>query len=272
MEILIIGGVIAAILFVERNRAIQNGQIEPNPLAMQLRTPSVGGSASGAVTGQIGTGGALQLAGKEGTAIAGGIGAASVAGTSLALGAATAGIGAAVGIFAALWAAHEKRVKEAKDENSSVNLGVQQVDQVVKTVFGALNAGQMSVSQAMQGIQVAWQQYWQLVAPHIQPGRNGCQAGAAIPIGTKAYFKCPGNSTFDKSWGGGCCVGSTIRASLDNCLKAIQQPGFVATMYRVYGSKYGANDRAMYQVSYTPVAASLAVNNQHTGLLGFLGL
>ncbi len=168
--------------------------------------------------------------------------------------AAVAGIGIVGAIAGALFAAHEQRLKQATDENSAVNLGVAGFDRDIASVGGAVNAKQITIVQALPLLATIKANYWALVAPHIQPGRNGCQSGAACPGGqvggkgcTTGQCKCGG------SIGGACCVGCcNINGSIANII-ALYQSGRSgsAEICHVFGSKYGATDRPTYQFTYT---------------------
>jgi hypothetical protein len=165
---------------------------------------------------------------------------------------------AAIGIFAGLWAAHEKRISQAKDENTAVTLAQQQVDEVVKTVFQYMNSHQATPDQGRAMLTQAWSMYWQIIGNHIQPGRNGCANGAAIqtfpgvvysmgekiPIGT---YKGCGDI---KDWGAACCIGSVIKSSLANMLRLTYYPHNTAKMFKIFPSIYGNPGREEYLVTY----------------------
>lgn len=167
------------------------------------------------------------------------------------------GIIAAVGAIAgSLLAASAKRAAEAKDENSAVTSAVQHVDQGLQQVFSAANAGTIDANGALQLLDQIKQQYWQIVGPHVQPGRNGCQSGAAIPsrpadntCGSIAYQGCN-----NSSWGAGCCVASVIYKSLDNAAFVLQQGGGTVKVCKLFPSKYGFPGREAYTITYTPSA------------------
>jgi len=130
----------------------------------------------------------------------------SIAGVSgAALGAITAGIGVAVTIFAVLWSRHQMRAKQAKDENSSVNLGVSGFDSDVQVINQQYNAGNIDLQTALKAVQQAYAQFWAITTPHIQPGRNGCTGGSSC-AGMIATAKTGKQScTGDK--GAACCIG-----------------------------------------------------------------
>ena len=188
--------------------------------------------------------------------------------TGAAAGAAVAGIGAVVAIGAALLAAHEQRKKQATDENSAMNYGVQNYDLAVKQINAAYNARQIDAASAIQLLQQTMGYYWQLVAPHIQPGRNGCNAtasgSASCPVATPGKNPCTGNI------GAACCVGCyNLLGSADPTKTAsggvegiagtilILQHGGGTVLYpEVYGSKYGGQQRNAYSLTWMQAAVS----------------
>ena len=162
--------------------------------------------------------------------------------TGAAAGAALAGVGVAAGIFAALWSAHLKRASQAKDENSAMNAGVQGWDADIRTINQAYNAHQIDHATAIKAIQQEMYQYWQLVTPHIQPGRNGCQGGAYCP---------PGVAHCSGSYGAACCVGcDDLLNSANNAIAALQQGGGSSQVLVVVGSKYGGIGRPAYSLNW----------------------
>jgi len=100
------------------------------------------------------------------------------------------GVAIAGAIFGALMAAHAARLKQATDENSAVNLGVQGFDRDLKSVTDAVNAKQITIAQALPLLVQIKANYWALVTPKIQPGRNGCQGGAGCPGGQTGGKGC----------------------------------------------------------------------------------
>jgi hypothetical protein len=190
-----------------------------------------------------------------------------------AAGAAIAGIGAVVAIGAALWLAHEQRVKQAKDENSAVNLGVTGLDADLRTVNQAYNARQLDPQSAIQLLNQIMQHYWALVTPHIQPGRNGCAGGNGCPPVTSSN-PCSG------SIGAACCVGcynlvgqneyASAQAlgaanavggqgyyiGIKGAIVVISHGGGVSLMQKVFASKYGGRDREAYVLTWNQSSAA----------------
>lgn len=158
-------------------------------------------------------------------------------------------------IGGALFAASKKRAAEAHDENGAATLGVQHFDEGLSQIMQAANSGQISASEASQLLDQLMPQYWEIVGPHIQPGRNGCQTGAAIkpatggPVGSpqgNAYYGC----LHVKNWGAGCCIGNTLNASLENVRYALRNPGKPVSIFKLFPSKYGFPGREGYNVQY----------------------
>jgi hypothetical protein len=191
---------------------------------------------------------------------------AAAAGSGAAWGAAAGPIGAAagaiVGLIAGFMAGHELRKKQAKNENASVNLGVPAFDQGLTKLQQAYKAGQISPTDVQQGVSVLLQNFWQEVAPNIQPGRNGCNNGSSCPIDTSAQGRqpCTGNI------GAACCVGcfpltesvtgpTGVLAALAGQSASNKGP-YVAEMMAIGASKYGTSYRAPYTLDFTPPPVS----------------
>lgn len=196
---------------------------------------------------------AAPIAAKAGSAIATAAGIASAAGP---IGAA---VGVVVGLIGGLLAAHELRAKQARDENSAVNIGVAGFDSDLKSIQAALASG-TDVATAIQGAQLAMSNYWALVTPHIQPGRNGCSGGGYCAPNSAQPGYCQGNI------GAACCIGcADLMPSLNNpdgVLAALNGTSTAsggkttANILTVYGSKYGTTQRSAYSITFTPGAAS----------------
>lgn len=172
-------------------------------------------------------------------------------------------VGTVIGAIAgSLLAAHQRRKAEATDENSAMAKGVADVDQHIAAAFNYLNAGRISESQALALLDQAWANYWDIVVPHIQPGRNGCNSGRSIPpyrgggVGSGGFTGTTQNAYYGcgtrKDWGAGCCAGNVLNASLQNCRWAIANPGKPAPVFKLFADKYGFPGRDAYQVIYQP--------------------
>ena len=221
----------------------QQAQINLNTvggLPQQTGVYSVNGQSLGVQTGAsvgIGAATAAMSAGTLGLSV----------GSAAVTGAATAGIGAAVTIFATLWAAHERRLQQARGENQAMNVGVQGFDQDIKLVNAQYNNGSIDAQTAIRALQQVLAQYWLLVGPQIQPGRNGCSSGETCP--PPGSLSCSGNI------GAACCVGcGSLTGSLYNptwgAITILQMGGGVSTVEKVYGSSYGGQERNAYQLTW----------------------
>lgn len=170
-----------------------------------------------------------------------------------------AGVGAAIvsAIGISLLAAHQQRKKQATNENSAMNLGVTGFDRDLKVVNEAFNSGQINQVQAIQLVQQIMKQYWDLVAAHIQPGRNGCAGGSACATTVRRPANyCSGNI------GAACCVGcldlydsiygtlySSAEGGTPGVLYAIRNGGD-SYILKVFGSKYGGITREGYHLMW----------------------
>jgi hypothetical protein len=186
------------------------------------------------------------------------------AGTALASAAGPIGaaVGAVVGLIGAMLAAHAVRAKQAKGENSAMNIGVQGFDSDLKQINAALKAGTIDSSGALQAAQqVIMAGYWAIVNGQIQPGRNGCNTGASCPPPAPAGKNpCTGNI------GAACCVGcfdlALSMTNPDGVYAAIQGSSsasggpYTSNITQVYGSGYGGAARSAYSLDWTPPAAA----------------
>jgi hypothetical protein len=156
-------------------------------------------------------------------------------------------------VYNSIMAGHIQRTKEAKDENSSLTAAVPQWDSDIHNIINAYNLGSLSAAQVKQLLDVAWQNYWKITGPHIQPGRNGCQSGS-IPksVADKQY---PGMKQCSGDWGAACCVAyADLANSVNNivaALNATEQTGKpqTASVLAVFASKYGGINRPAYTLS-----------------------
>ena len=174
-----------------------------------------------------------------------------------------AGVGLVVGLIGGLLAGHELRAKQARNENSAVNIGVSGFDSDLKQIQQAFKSGQISASDAISAVeQTIMPGYWTVVTPQIQPGRNGCNAGASCPPDTSAQGiqPCKGNI------GAACCVGcyqlepsisgpNGVLAALNGQSGSKGGP-YTADIHIVAGSSYGASTRGAYTLDFTPPATA----------------
>lgn len=183
-----------------------------------------------------------------------------------AAGAAVAGVGVVVAIAAALYAAHVQRKKEATDENSAMNLGVQGYDSALRQVNAAYIARQITATEAIQLCQQIMSNYWAEVTPHMQPGRNGCQGGQSCPPWPASGNGCTGNI------GAACCVGcydlvgghepanfsgvGNMYFGILGTIAVLQQGGGQVYYQPVYPSKYGGKQRAAYTLTWVQHAVA----------------
>lgn len=216
--------------------------------------------------------------------------AAPVAGTVVTSLAASAGwgawagpVGAAVavgiGLIAGLLAAHALRAKQAKNENSAVNIGVSGFDSDLRKIQQAFSSGQADLSTSVQAAQLVLQNYFSLVTPTIQPGRNGCNGGASCPSpasDTAASSYCKGNI------GAACCVGciDIVPSVLgpDGVIAALQGQSTapeghnVAKIRKVFPSKYGAKQRDAYALTFDSPASSVTAGSAVSAIEQSLGI
>lgn len=173
-----------------------------------------------------------------------------------------AGVGLVVGLIGGLLAGHELRAKQAKNENSAVNIAVPGFDSDLKQVWNAYKSGQISATDTQTALeQGVMPGYWTVVVPQIQPGRNGCNGGSSCPPENPGQQPCVG------SIGAACCVGCyQLTPSIvgpNGALAALQgvsgspKGPYIAEIQQVFGSKYGATSRGAYTLDFTPPAGGV---------------
>lgn len=189
-----------------------------------------------------------------------------------------AGIGAIAGAIAGIWASHAARVKGAKAENQAINSAVQAFDAGIKAIFDAANSSDPNTAitgpQAAQLVQQLYGQFWQEMLPFTHgPGAKDSSGGGANCgssqlnpagpcAGTPQGHKCDGNCTAT------CCVGcQDLYPVMLQAVAVFNNPsGGSVQVCTVVGSKYGANQRAGYTLTYTPPA----ITSSAAGLLSEL--
>ena len=182
-------------------------------------------------------------------------------------------VGAAIvvvaAVIAALWAAHDKRVAGAKAENQAINSAVATFDAALKAVFDAANSSDptknITAQQAMQLLPGILQTFFQKMAPFTSaPGAADASHGGVncgtLPPGPNFCTGMIGGHACNSSCTATCCVGcQDLTPTIAAALQVFQNGGGTMTACTVYGSKYGANKRQGYQLTYTPpITASTA--------------
>lgn len=240
------------------------------PSSTNALSPGGGPQGSPTLGGSGGLGVIAGLSGFGNAAAPGAAGVASAVGTSLAasgagfiaggpIGAVVAGV---TSLVTSLANGHKVRMQQATDENSAVNLGVQGYDQGLAQVNQAFIMRSINAVEAIQLVQQIMAYYWAEVNPHIQPGRNGCNGGAACP----PYNGCSG------SIGAACCVGcydligsndtgnfppyGNMYFGILGTVQVLQQGGGSVYYQQVVGSKYGGKNRPAYVLSWVPGAVA----------------
>lgn len=226
----------------------------------------------GAAPGQI-----ISASAPVAAAAAGAIASASsTAAIASAAGPIGAAVGLVVGLIGGLLAGHELRAKQAKNENSAVNIAVHGFDSDLRQIWQAYRSGQIDGNGATQAIeQTVIPGYWTVVGPQIQPGRDGCSNGMSCPIETPGKQPCTGNI------GAACCIAcyqlspgingpNGALAALAGQSGSSKGP-FIAELPQVFGSSYGATSRGAYTLDFTPPASSMSVSGALSSITGGSG-
>jgi hypothetical protein len=181
-------------------------------------------------------------------------------------------VSAVASISAALLAAHNARIKAARNENAAMNNGIAGYDSGMRQINAAYNARQLTASDAIHLVQMVLAQYWAEVTPVIQSGRNGCQGGTACPPWPKSGNGCSGNI------GAACCAGcydlaggpdpfvftpaqggdgvTPMYYGTQGTIIVLTQGGGKVLYQEVFGSKYGGIERNPYVLVWTQFSAA----------------
>jgi len=171
-------------------------------------------------------------------------------------------IGPLLALGASLFGQHSARVQGATAENTGIDAIVPAIDADVREINAAYRAGQINATMAVSYLAQVRDQYWQYMSQFQgKPGvaSRPCPSGqvggpltilAGFTSGTSGCVT--GQPTCDRTCTAGCCVGcSAINGGIANQIWAIQT-GYHGPvgMCKVFGSKFGAHDRAAYQLTW----------------------
>lgn len=170
-------------------------------------------------------------------------------------------------IAGSLIAASQKRAKEARTENAAVAAAIPGWDQAVSQIVAAYNNGSISAVQVDSLLSTIMANYWNETGPQIQPGRNGCNAGANCPPSVApnsgSATNAGGNNYCSGNIGAACCVGcADLQLSVDNMEWAVANASktgrpTTAFIQVVFASKYGGVNRSSYNVTFVPPVAGI---------------
>lgn len=193
--------------------------------------------------------------------------------TSLGLGAGAAtaitlGLALPITLGLGLLAAHDKRVKQAKDENEALNLAMVSFDSDIQQVFEMANKGALTANDAQNAIAAMNDAFWNYIKPY-QMGSQPCPAGMDdVQNGCWYMYRIGNKKGCDgsKTCTAGCCVGcNVVQPSLTRALKVFQDGGGSVHVCEIVGNKYGATPRPGYDLTYVapPIANTVeeAINN-----------
>lgn len=204
------------------------------------------------------------IAASVGTPIAvsavGGAATAAGIGLSVAIPVAGAVVGA---LIASLFAAHEKRVADAKQENQVLTSLIPTVIQAISSVFSAANAGQCSAQDAIGYLAQIEQNYWQAVQQvEGSPG----QAGGPQKCVPWPWPATKNPVTCDRSCTASCCIGcNVVEQWIGHATSIFKGTANAAEMARgwgkVIGNSYGLQNFTPPNWAYTPPPASVIAAN-----------
>lgn len=175
-----------------------------------------------------------------------------------ALGAATLGIGAIVGIGLVLWTQHVMRAKNARDENAAVNILGPGFTEAFQKEFMVLNAGQISPTTALSDLEQIRQTYWAAIAPYQTKTGQHTHPCTTLPSACDNGLNSAGQviqiTKCDKSCTVGCCIGcNVIEVAVCKGKQAIMAGGGTFTVGAAAGSKYGYVGSPKYTITYRAV-------------------
>lgn len=177
------------------------------------------------------------------------------------LGLATSLAGTGASLIMGLLAAHDKRVQAAKEENAAVGQAVSALDSDLKTIFTALNNGDITEAVAIATLTDVHLWYWSFIGPLQQGSTKGPrqpfpQANLTTVAGV--IIGCYGDGAYSsscvcdgKACTAGCCVGcGAIDPTLSAAVKVVQNHGGTFQRCVVIANKYGLSGSAAYNLTY----------------------
>lgn len=198
-------------------------------------------------------------------------------GASFLTGAASAGIGAGIGVVLALGmgalARHEQRYKDATNENAAVQQAVQVFDNDIKTIIAAANAGTITKDDAIGYLQQTHDYYWQYMSQFQgQPGIASHSCSDPTPFAGKNA--CYHGAKCDKTCTAGCCVGcNVVNGAIANAIYALNAGGGDIWVCPVFPStKYKNPGRPGYHLTYKDPGIVGGTEGAVQGFLNLLGI
>lgn len=194
-----------------------------------------------------------------------------------------AGIGLLMSVVAGLWAKHAARVAGAKSENAAINSAVQTWDAGMQAIFAAANSSDptqnVTAADAANQVQQLFGTFWQMQSQYMHaPGTSdtsnaGTHCGSGTLNPTDPCAGTPGGHQCDKSCTASCCVGcQDLYPSMLQALQVFASPtGGSVKVCAIAGSKYGAQQRSGYTLTYTPPTVSSMASGAVSSLESLFG-
>jgi len=233
-----------------------HGMGQEGPQILKATAP-IAATATTAILAPVFTGGAT----------AGGAAGAGAAAGSWA-GPIGAAVGILIGVIAGLWAAHSARVKGATQENQAINSAVSTWDAGMKAIFNAANSSDPTINVpgpvAAQQVQQLWGQFWAMMSPYLRSPGTSDASGGGMNCGSPTLNPAgpcagtPGGHKCDASCTATCCVGcQDLYPAMLQAVQVLNSPaGGTVQVCAVSGSKYGAQARSGYTLTFNPPAVS----------------
>jgi hypothetical protein len=194
-------------------------------------------------------------------------GAVTSAATSAGWGAAAGPIGAAVavaiGVIVSLIAAHEQRLKDAKNENEAAANCVSSFYSIIQQIMSAYNSGQIAASDAISQLQNLDQATY-----------SGLRSKVGTP-GTAWNSSSPG--VCNKSCTVGCCLYNTYLhpqlfggpgGKVVGLIQLLQAGGGTWTGGGIPTNSYGFPSQASFTITVNPPSSSAGISSALTSLTG----
>jgi hypothetical protein len=178
--------------------------------------------------------------------------------TSLGLGSGAAagitlGLALPITLGLSLLAAHDKRVKQAKDENQALGIAVETFQSDIKQVFDMANRGGISASDAQNALAAMHDSFWsymkqfQMASTPCPPGIDDVQNGCWYTFRQTKTGNC------GKACTAGCCVGcNVIVPVIQRAIAVFQNGGGSVHVCEIPGNKFGFVNHPGYDLAYTP--------------------
>jgi hypothetical protein len=168
-----------------------------------------------------------------------------------------------------LLAAHDKRMKQAKDENQALGIAVESFQSDIKQVFDMANRGGITASDAQNALAAMHDSFWSYMK-QFQMASTPCPPGIDdVQNGCWYTYRQTKNGNCGKTCTAGCCVGcNVIVPVIQRAITVFRNGGGSVHVCEIPGNKYGFVDQPGYDLTYTSPPIADTVEEAISNLLG----